>query len=428
MNFTSTPSHTHLLSWEYKIDFDEFKEAFVDLLTQDVSEEEDSLVTQDTVVSSEKPLSGLPHEESTSSAIFGDEDTQVIREDSSPDLKEEEVTIQENPLLSDHDSQGDHDPSMKQTEVQSMSKEVTHDSVETNQRNSSTKTTEENTTSEDSNKSMDDLDSVRDYIQSIWTQLGVGHNGYLNVNELHSVCLGIGMNDMTEVMVNQLFLTLDEDEDGKVSFDELLSGMFRQQQAQDVAVPPDESSISESTKATVMSQQVSPNLSPSLSEILSRSKERREMREQRRHSRRKLQDKSNDNQMTPQSFEDDDEEDILVVVQSNSSGQCCDSSSSCNSCIIDIDSQMRKTEFFSSSPRKSCGVSRSVSFSNVGHHHHHRRPHQFGRSDHHDKNSCNRMSLPSTSSLNQIDSSSFSHESILSNSFYLYSMDVTGKG
>ena len=41
------------------------------------------------------------------------------------------------------------------------------------------------------------------------------------------VCSHIGMDDMTDEEVEQLFAKLDEDADGKVSFEEFLVGLFK---------------------------------------------------------------------------------------------------------------------------------------------------------------------------------------------------------
>lgn len=63
--------------------------------------------------------------------------------------------------------------------------------------------------------------STEQYLSSIWQQLDVGKGGYLTLQELFIVCEHIQM-PMDEAVVKQLFDRLDEDKDGKVSFDELL--------------------------------------------------------------------------------------------------------------------------------------------------------------------------------------------------------------
>lgn len=65
--------------------------------------------------------------------------------------------------------------------------------------------------------------STEQYLSSIWQQLEVGKGGYLTLQELFIVCEHIQMGPMDETLVKQLFDRLDEDKDGKVSFDELLN-------------------------------------------------------------------------------------------------------------------------------------------------------------------------------------------------------------
>lgn len=64
------------------------------------------------------------------------------------------------------------------------------------------------------------------YLSEIWEQLGVGQNGYLNLEELFRVCEHIGMS-ASEDMIEQLFDKLDNDQDGRLSFNELVNGLFK---------------------------------------------------------------------------------------------------------------------------------------------------------------------------------------------------------
>lgn len=66
-----------------------------------------------------------------------------------------------------------------------------------------------------------------EYLRSIWNLLGVGKDGYLNVDELMRVCEHIGMIETSDEMIQQLFEKLDYDQDGRVSFDEFLQGLFQ---------------------------------------------------------------------------------------------------------------------------------------------------------------------------------------------------------
>lgn len=71
-----------------------------------------------------------------------------------------------------------------------------------------------------------DTDGAEEYLREIWSQLGVGYNGYLNLAELYRVCEHIGMS-ASEEMIEQLFDKLDNDQDGRVSFGEFADGLFK---------------------------------------------------------------------------------------------------------------------------------------------------------------------------------------------------------
>lgn len=71
---------------------------------------------------------------------------------------------------------------------------------------------------------------VREHLMSIWTKLGLPENGHLTIGDLKMVCSEIGMVDVGEEAVKQLFATLGRDGDGKVTFEDLLSGMPCQQE------------------------------------------------------------------------------------------------------------------------------------------------------------------------------------------------------
>ncbi|XP_022094689.1 ninein-like protein isoform X2 [Acanthaster planci] len=66
-----------------------------------------------------------------------------------------------------------------------------------------------------------------DQVQAIWDEVGVGQDGFLDIRELATVCQHIGMEDMDEEELNNLFNKLDVDQDGKVGFQEFLEGLFR---------------------------------------------------------------------------------------------------------------------------------------------------------------------------------------------------------
>lgn len=72
--------------------------------------------------------------------------------------------------------------------------------------------------------------ATAEYIREIWNKLRVGEDGFLNREELYKVCEDIGMTPLDDDLIQQLFEKLDSDKDGKVSFDEFLEGLFKQEQ------------------------------------------------------------------------------------------------------------------------------------------------------------------------------------------------------
>ncbi|XP_040206968.1 ninein-like protein isoform X1 [Rana temporaria] len=69
-------------------------------------------------------------------------------------------------------------------------------------------------------------DMTQNQVRDIWEELGVGHHGYLNQQELSTVCKNIGLEDLTEEELEDLFNKLDRDGDGRVSFLEFQVGLF----------------------------------------------------------------------------------------------------------------------------------------------------------------------------------------------------------
>lgn len=65
------------------------------------------------------------------------------------------------------------------------------------------------------------------YLRSMFRSLNVGEDGFLDLHDLRSVCQGIGMVNASDEVVNQLFVSLDQDMDGRVSFEELLHAILR---------------------------------------------------------------------------------------------------------------------------------------------------------------------------------------------------------
>ncbi|KAL3312567.1 hypothetical protein Ciccas_008843 [Cichlidogyrus casuarinus] len=64
-------------------------------------------------------------------------------------------------------------------------------------------------------------------LRSIWKELGVGKNGLLSKEELRRVCEHIGIDDMSDEELNTLYKKLDPYNEGGVSFDGFLTGLYR---------------------------------------------------------------------------------------------------------------------------------------------------------------------------------------------------------
>ncbi|XP_069091191.1 ninein-like protein isoform X1 [Pleurodeles waltl] len=69
-------------------------------------------------------------------------------------------------------------------------------------------------------------DMTENQVRDIWEELDVGNNGYLNKQELEAVCGSIGLKDLKKEEIEDLFNTLDQDGDGRVSFKEFQLGLF----------------------------------------------------------------------------------------------------------------------------------------------------------------------------------------------------------
>ncbi|XP_073413575.1 ninein-like protein isoform X1 [Dendrobates tinctorius] len=69
-------------------------------------------------------------------------------------------------------------------------------------------------------------DMTENQVRDIWEELGVGHNGYLKRQELATVCKNIGLEDLCDEELEDLFNKLDRDGDGRVSFQEFQEGLF----------------------------------------------------------------------------------------------------------------------------------------------------------------------------------------------------------
>ncbi|KAF4090293.1 hypothetical protein AMELA_G00050340 [Ameiurus melas] len=63
-------------------------------------------------------------------------------------------------------------------------------------------------------------------VRAVWKELGVGAGGTLNKQELLLVCDHIGLKDLQSEELDNLFMKLDKDQDGRVSLTEFQSGLF----------------------------------------------------------------------------------------------------------------------------------------------------------------------------------------------------------
>ncbi|XP_042211969.1 ninein-like isoform X2 [Homarus americanus] len=65
-------------------------------------------------------------------------------------------------------------------------------------------------------------DNEEEYLRATWQRLGVGHDGFLSLDELATVCHAIGMEKVANEVLEQLFSRLDVDGDGRISFEEFV--------------------------------------------------------------------------------------------------------------------------------------------------------------------------------------------------------------
>ncbi|XP_042318134.1 ninein-like protein isoform X2 [Sceloporus undulatus] len=70
------------------------------------------------------------------------------------------------------------------------------------------------------------FDMTENQVRDIWEDLGIGNNGYLNKQELATVCKNIGLKEMGKEDLEELFNKLDSDGDGRVSLKEFQLGLF----------------------------------------------------------------------------------------------------------------------------------------------------------------------------------------------------------
>ncbi|KAM9154345.1 ninein-like protein isoform 3-T3 [Pangshura tecta] len=69
------------------------------------------------------------------------------------------------------------------------------------------------------------FDMTEGQIRGIWEELDVGNTGYLSKRELATVCKNIGLKELEQEELEDLFCRLDRDGDGRVSFQEFELGL-----------------------------------------------------------------------------------------------------------------------------------------------------------------------------------------------------------
>ncbi|KAH0622827.1 hypothetical protein JD844_025544 [Phrynosoma platyrhinos] len=70
------------------------------------------------------------------------------------------------------------------------------------------------------------FDMTENQVRDIWEDLGIGNSGYLNKQELVTVCKNIGLRELGKEDLEELFNKLDSDGDGRVSLKEFQLGLF----------------------------------------------------------------------------------------------------------------------------------------------------------------------------------------------------------
>ncbi|XP_034619814.1 ninein-like protein isoform X3 [Trachemys scripta elegans] len=69
------------------------------------------------------------------------------------------------------------------------------------------------------------FDMTEGQIRGIWEELDIGNTGYLSKRELATVCTNIGLKELEQEELEDLFRRLDRDGDGRVSFQEFELGL-----------------------------------------------------------------------------------------------------------------------------------------------------------------------------------------------------------
>ncbi|GFY34094.1 ninein-like protein [Trichonephila clavipes] len=222
----------HLLENETEVRFEDFKECFVAVLTQaipsgeDVSETENNEDLADREVSPKFTLGRKKYGRRSRPASIADDDSSVASPVLSPQSSVDQISSSES-LVKNSNSENapgkrPMSPNVSQ-QPPTKSGRMTEEKMVVSQESCSL-TQQPSDSDTDLNQSFEN--NPVQYLQETWKKLNIGKNGYLNVEELALVCEHIGM-DMTEEVIAQLFEKLDCDQDGQISFDEFLQGLFQ---------------------------------------------------------------------------------------------------------------------------------------------------------------------------------------------------------
>ncbi|KAF8786192.1 Ninein-like protein like [Argiope bruennichi] len=222
----------HLLKSEAEVKFEDFKECFVAILTQtipsgeDISEAENNEEVADREVSPKFTLGRKKYGRRSRPASIADDESSVVSPILTPQSSFDQVSSDEIavkiPSVENAPGKRPMSPNVSQ-QPPTKSGRMTDDKLIASQ-DSSSSVLQVSDSDTDLNQSFDN--NPVQYLQETWKKLNIGQNGYLNVEELALVCEHIGM-DMTEEVVSQLFEKLDCDQDGQISFDEFLQGLFQ---------------------------------------------------------------------------------------------------------------------------------------------------------------------------------------------------------
>ncbi|XP_043913568.1 ninein-like protein [Protopterus annectens] len=205
-----------------RVDFDEFKEGFVAVLSSNVdlciSEDETSYLDpavpdeiQPKYIRGSKRYGRRSHPESQDCDVDGGRDFEVYQVHNSKkgQLRRSASLESLESLKSDEEPESNKELQNEMFEAQGQLRAWNPSLFESPRRTSSPYS-----------------DVTENQVQAIWEDIGVGNNGFLNRQELAAVCQNIGLGDLKTEELDDLFKNLDRDKDGRVSFKEFQHGLF----------------------------------------------------------------------------------------------------------------------------------------------------------------------------------------------------------